>query len=70
MSLTDHGSYAAKRSGRNGWVGYTEGDETPRDAVLHASPPQVAQRVAEDRLRIVLSSADAESVFGGPVAVH
>ncbi len=63
VSLADHGSYAAKRSGRNSWVGYAEGDGVPPDAVLHASPGQVAQWVAEGLLRVVPRRADSEARF-------
>lgn len=64
VSLADHGSYAAKRAGRNAWVGYAEGDGLPSDAILHAPPAQVERWVAEGRLRAI----DAASEGSSPLA--
>ncbi len=67
VSLADHGSYAAKRSGRNSWVGYAEGNGVPPNAVLHASPSQVSQWADEGLLRVVLRPEDSESRLAEPV---
>lgn len=66
VSLADHGSYAAKRAGRNFWVGYTEGDAAPPDGVLHAAPTQVARWIAERRLTVRDAASDDLSLFARP----
>ncbi|MHB1223885.1 MAG: GGDEF domain-containing protein, partial [Gemmatimonadaceae bacterium] len=62
VSLADHGSYAAKRAGRNFWVGYTEGPAAPPDAVLHAAPTKVARWIAEGRLKVTDADAGERSL--------
>ncbi|HEU4630348.1 MAG TPA: tetratricopeptide repeat-containing diguanylate cyclase [Gemmatimonadaceae bacterium] len=51
VSLADHGTYAAKRLGRNAWAGYVPGDGAPPTHVLHATQRQIDGWVAEGRLR-------------------
>jgi predicted signal transduction protein with EAL and GGDEF domain len=50
VALADHGTYAAKRLGRNAWVGYSTGaSELP--PVSSASPAVIEAWVADGRLR-------------------
>lgn len=49
VSLADQGTYAAKRRGRDTWVGY-HGEGEPPAGVLHATPGMIEQWVAEGRL--------------------
>ena len=55
VSLADHGTYAAKRMGRNAWVGYVPLHGTLPDGILHASPTQVERWAAEGLLDQVSS---------------
>jgi diguanylate cyclase (GGDEF)-like protein len=50
VALADHALYAAKRLGRNAWVGYASGPLPLAGDVLHATPQDVAAWVAEGRL--------------------
>ena len=57
VSLADHGTYAAKRMGRNAWVGFGARDGRLPDGILHASPTQVERWAAEGLLEQVTSDA-------------
>jgi hypothetical protein len=62
VDLADVGMYAAKRSGRNGWVGLMAGDVKITDDLLQRlkDDPQAALRSGELN---VITSLDAEAVF-------
>jgi diguanylate cyclase (GGDEF)-like protein len=57
VSLADHGTYAAKRLGRNAWAGYLPGPGLPPERVLHATQRQIDAWVEEGRLRCETSAA-------------
>ncbi|HEX5580258.1 MAG TPA: tetratricopeptide repeat-containing diguanylate cyclase [Gemmatimonadaceae bacterium] len=60
VSLADLASYAAKRKGRNRWVGYLGGSGAPPDGALHATPADVDRWLAEGRLRMVTPEQGAD----------
>ncbi len=71
VSLADLASYAAKRQGRNRWVGYVGGPRAVPDGALHASPADVTRWLREGRLRAVtpdsvpVEDGDGEDVVEG-----
>ncbi|MGZ8455238.1 MAG: GGDEF domain-containing protein, partial [Gemmatirosa sp.] len=60
VALADHGTYAAKRLGRDAWVGYRIEERQPPVAGSRVSPELVAAWVADGRLQRE-SSVDGEA---------
>jgi diguanylate cyclase (GGDEF)-like protein len=63
VALADHGTYAAKRLGRDAWVGYVPGERQPPAAVATLSPELIAGWVADGQLR-------REASNGAPDVAH
>jgi diguanylate cyclase (GGDEF)-like protein len=51
VALADHGTYAAKRLGRNAWVGYSASESELPPPLPTASPAVIEAWVADGRLR-------------------
>ena len=62
VDLADHCLYAAKRSGRNAWVGLYSGDEADRDSLTKDIDLQVERLVQQGKIRIKTSLPDGARI--------